>query len=171
MQVQIHRMLADHAQRAVRQAHFAASDGMTGASASLGDVGSTNGAEQLALSACLGVNGQMEILECLGALLRARELLLGQFLELRTPCLELRNVCGSRKRRLALRQKKIAPEPGAHFDPIADIAEVRDFLEKYDFHGERSVLVGVGKQSQKAGPLDRGGQLALIERLRARDAA
>src|SRR5581483_432506 len=82
VQVQIHGMLPDHAQRTVRQAHLAAGDVMTGARGCLGDVGRADGAEELPLGACLRVDGEPEFLERLGALLGARVLFLCQFLEL-----------------------------------------------------------------------------------------
>src|SRR5579864_83945 len=172
MQVQVDGVLAQHAQRAVRQPHLAALDLEALARTGLGDIAGADRAEQLSLGAGLGVDGELEILHRHRTLFGGREVLARQALELCAARLEARDVLRSSERRLALRQQEVAPEARAHLHAIADVAEIGNLLQQNDFHRyEPLVLIGVRQQREKASTLDRHRELALIEGLGPRDAA
>src|SRR5215469_13846217 len=172
VQVQGDSVLAHHAQRSVRQAHFAALDIEAGTRQVLGDVAGTDRAEQLPFRTRLGVNGELEILHRSRPLLGRGQVLARLVLELGAPRLEARDVLRRGERRLALRQEEIAAETRAHLDAIADVAEVGDLLQQNDFHRCKPlVLVGVGQERQETRALDRDRELPLVEGLGARDAA
>src|SRR6516162_3093208 len=82
VQVQIDSVLAHHAQRSVRHAHFAALDLEVGARQLLGDVAGTDRAEELPFGARLGVDGELEILHGYRPLLGGRQVLARLALEL-----------------------------------------------------------------------------------------
>jgi len=134
VQVQGDGVLAEHAQRAVRQPHFAALDVEAGTGAGLGDVAGADRAEQLPFGAGLGVDGELEILHRRRALRGGGQVLARLALELRAARLEARNVLRGGERRLTLRQEEIAAEARADLDAIADVAEVGDLLQQNDFH-------------------------------------
>src|SRR5262249_36034284 len=72
--------------------------------------------------------------ELLGACLRLGELVARCLLQLVATRFELGDVVGRGERGLALRQQEVAAVARLHFDAVADVAEVGDFLQKNDFH-------------------------------------
>src|SRR5262245_56732473 len=134
MQVNGDRVLAHHADRPGRQTHFAARHLEAGRGSRFRDIRSAHGTEQLAFRACLGSHAQLQVLHLFGPLLGVVELFLGLAFELDATRLELGDVVRRRERGLALRQQEIACKPRLDLDPVADAAQVGDFLEKDYFH-------------------------------------
>ena len=134
MQVQLHLVLAGGADRPGGHAHFAACNRVPRLYCGLGDVRRADGSEQLAFGAGLGLELELEVLELGGARLRRRKLFVGLRFELVALGFELRDVGGSRHRRPARGHQKISRVARFHLDPIADLPEVRDLLQQYDFH-------------------------------------
>src|SRR5215212_9871070 len=89
MQVQMHELLAHHAQRAARQTHFAAFYFESLTRAGLGDIRGADGTEQLALSPRFRRDCEAEILHRLGTVGRRSQMLARTALELRASLLEL----------------------------------------------------------------------------------
>src|ERR1700680_3792526 len=134
VQVQVYRVLPHHAQRTRGQAHLAALHLEAVPRTGFRDVPGADRAEELAFGAGLGMDGELEILHRRRPLPRGAEVLARQALELRAPRLEARDIVRGGERSLALRQKEIASETGAHFHAIADVAEIGDLLQENDFH-------------------------------------
>src|SRR5882672_3365805 len=134
VQVQNDRMVANRPQGSVRESDLATLDRDARLGRSFRDIGCTDGAEELALGSRLRRDNELELFQRLGALLRRRHLLVRRLLELRTPRLEALDVVRRGQRGLAMRQQVVAAEAGLHFDAIANVAQVGDFLEKNDVH-------------------------------------
>src|ERR1700761_4373524 len=132
--MQSDRVVTDRSKRSVRQANLATLDVDTGAGRSLGDITGSDRAEELALSTCFRGNDQLELFQLLGALLSRCEVLARSLLELCTTCLEPLDVVRRGQRGLAVREQIVTAEAGLHFDPVTDVAEIGDLLEKNDFH-------------------------------------
>src|ERR1700691_4755771 len=92
MQVQLHLMVAEGADRTGRHAHFAARNRLAGLDGRFSDIRRADRAEQLAFRAGLGLQLELEILERLRALLRLCVVLSRAGFEYRALRLELRDV-------------------------------------------------------------------------------
>src|SRR5690606_21598437 len=141
VQVDLHLVIADDAQRPLRQPHLAALDLDAERRQRLGDIRRADRAEQLALGPRLSLDAHRLALELSRALLRPRELLGRASLELGPPFLELRDVLGRGDGRLAFRDEEVARVAGLHLDQVADTAQVVDFLEQNDLHQVVSIQV------------------------------
>src|SRR5450755_124761 len=165
VQMQLHLVLAKRADGAHGHAHFGARDWLPSLDGRFGDIGGADRAEQLTFRSGLGLELELEILEGCGAALRLRQILGGALFKHRTLGLELLDVGGGGQGGTAGRHQKIACVTGLDLDPIADLAEVRDFLQQNDFHTwglAVLVLISVGQQGQEARAPDGELQLALV---------
>ena len=147
-------------------------DGHACARCSLGDVRRADGAEELAFGARLGRDGEAIIaFNAAARSLAERSSSPACFSSSARRSSKRSTLAARRKRGLALGQEKVAAKAGLDLHAVADVAEVGDLLQQNDFHGGLSVLIGVGQERQEARALDRDGELPLVERLRAGDAA
>src|SRR5688572_33308135 len=134
MQMQLHRVLASLADRAVRQAHFGTLHRVTGFAQAFDDVAVADRAEQLAFATGLGRERELEAFELGRARLRAAQLVLRDLFELGATGFERGDVFRRRHRGLALGQQVIAAVAGLDLDAIADVAEVGNPLLENEFH-------------------------------------
>ena len=132
-----------------------------------------DGAEQLAFGAGLRGDGELEVLQRCRALLgRRRGARAPRFSSSARRSSNFATLSGVASVALPCGQQEVAAVAGLHLDAVADVAEVGDFLQKNDFHlRSPSMLVGVRQQREEARALDRHRELALVEGLRAGDAA
>src|SRR5690606_37279510 len=139
MQVHAHLKLADVTDRAFALHHFVLVEGKAGRGERFGDVTRTDGTEQLSFRTRVGLYGHRfggvelrlarfggtQLLVCLSFVLGATRLEVGQ-------------VVGRGRNRLALRDEVVAPVTRLDVDLVAKVAEVLYFLQKDQLHGKHS---------------------------------
>src|SRR5690606_27738912 len=134
VQVHSHVVFTNLTDGAVRQTNFALGHFDAGGGQGIGDVGSTDGTEQLALIACGSSDGDFQFGQLSGTGF-GRSLALGsRFFQLGTTCFELGDVGRRSSGGFALGQQVVTTVARLDVYFVAQVAQVRDFFQQDDFH-------------------------------------
>ena len=134
------------------------------------DVGVGHGTEQTAVNTSLGGDGNGGAIQLFLESLGIGQTLSLSLLKVSATGFELGDSGLGGALGVTLGDQEVAAVAVLDLDHIAQIAEVMNVFKQNNLHVDISpglLIVGVGKEGEEAGTLDRGIELALVDRLRA----